>query len=271
MSTTNTNTKNTMITCTFLANPKLNRAAAGVVIKQIPDFKLKCPTVKFIRYEDDGWIYNHCDDNLKITDLIKQAEVAAIELVSQVIRTERNEHAKGNLFTGLLIKKLHDLQLPQGARRPHFDNEKRQWVLQANNQASHDQLAKNFEEFEARCLDIFEPPVKYAMHVNDRHIPKHGPSFTKLVNSNLKSIQLPVGSKRIFFNYATLEWEFACQTDDDMDLLMKRFDEYIARLVYDMDHPEDVKRRREEARKVPQVVPTPIDFPVLQSLTNGTA
>jgi hypothetical protein len=271
---TNPNNNNKNITCTFSANEKLTKPSAGIVIKQIPAFKLECPTVKFIRYsdEDGTWTYNHCIDNGKITEVIKMAELLAIKQVAQVVRGERKEHAEGMALTGLEIKKLRDgLQVPAGARPPRFDNDTRMWSFQANNQAALDQLMKNFEEFEAMCLAIFDPPVKYTIHVKNPKVPKQGLLFTKRVNINLKVIQLPPGSKRINFNPKTLEWEFACQTDADMDLLLDRFHQYIMQVSSDMDHPDQAEKRRAEARKIPQVVPTAIDFPSLSPLTNGIA
>jgi len=268
MSTTkNTTTKNT--TCSFSANPQLIKASAGIVIRQLPEFKLKYPIVKFIRFDDGIWTYTYSEHNREITNLIQQAELAAIERVNQVVRSELNEHRAGKPLTGLMIKKLRELVIPEGARPPCFDNEARIWLFQANSPAALEQLKTNFERFEAQCLDIFDPPIKHSINVKE--LPHQGRRFSDLVNADLKSIQLPQNAKWIFFNRKTLEWEFACQTLADMNLLLERFNQYVDQLIYDLDHPEEAEKRCEEARKIPQVLPTAMDFPSLSSATNGVA
>jgi len=268
MNATTTTKKNPTTTCTFSANPKLTKASAGIVIKQLSEFKRQYPSVTYIRYEDGLWTYTDSEHNREITNLIQQAELAAIEKVNQVFRSELNEHRLGKPFTGLMIKKLRELRLPEGARPPRFDNESRIWSFQATTQASLDQLKTNFEEFEARCLDIFAPPVVYQIGV--KQLPRQGPRFSNIVNANLKAIQLPENARPIFFDRSSLEWKFACQTSDDMDLLLDRFDRYIGQVIYDLDHPEEVEKRREEARKIHQVIPSPVDFPSLPTTTTNS-
>ena len=267
MSTKNTTTKNT--TCTFSANPELTKVSAGIVIKQLTGFRRRYPSVTYIRYDDGFWTYTNSEYNKEITNLIKQAELVAVEQVNQVARSEMYEHRLGKPLTGLMIKKLRELVIPEGARPPRFDNESRIWSFQANSQAVLDQLTANFELFEAQCLDIFDPPIKHSINVKE--LPRQGRRFSDLVNADLKSIQLPQNAKWIFFNRQTLEWEFACQTNADMDLLLERFHQYVDDLIYDLDHPEEAEKRREEAHKIPQVIPSTVDFPSLPSTTNSVA
>ncbi len=261
-----TNTNNNM---EFAAHSGLTRGLAGIVIKRLPELKATYPGI-YVRYENGMWTVDRTREFKAVKDWIKAAELKAI--ADSTYLTEKVEEAscQGNadqarLLTSIIIPKLKTIELPEGAQRISFDNADRVWIFKATSQASLDLLIERFRELEAVEYRMLNPRITATVPASS--FPIQGLKFTKRVIRSLKEVPLPRGSKRILFNYNILAWEFACQTEEDMEELTAAFDRHVMALVTAELTPEEPEKPVVPVRE--QALPTEMDFPTLT--TNSVA
>jgi hypothetical protein len=266
----NRNNNNAQSDVTFIANDKLTKASAGIVIRQLPKIKDQFKGVYRVRYEQGTWTHNSTQHNSALKAAIQQAERQAIQQVGQRAvedstwkYSQCREHSFGPKLTANMINDLKQLQVPEGARPPYFDNAGRVWVLASPSEEIALEYENRFKDFEAKHLAAFDPPAKGAIHV--RSFRKYSQLLTRTVNQGLNNIRLPPGAKRIWFS--NLEWHFACQTEDDRDELMDDFRDYVNQIIDDEESPDLAEKRHEQERRlIPQIVPSASDFPELNSV-----
>lgn len=263
-------TKNTKNVTTIPANPKLTRGQRGELIRNwLPKVKQAFPEVKYIRLEEDGgdlyWIFTSTPDNKKVAEMLRMGEQEISVHTGAIIQTFP-EHRLGKAVTALMIANLRNLELPEGANPPRFDNDKREWSLRAKTPEALGQLIVRFEELETHCTNIYDPPVHHTLGIRELGTEKRNRRFIALVINRLREIQLPPGAARIRFDNETGHWQLASQTENDMDLLIQRFEELERNIYEEFTYPINPPSgpiQPEEKVSAPAPDFNGADFPVL--------
>lgn len=286
MSTTK-NTKNNNTT-TIQANSNLTRPQRGELIRHwLPEIKKAFPDVRYIRLdEEDGgdlyWIFTSTSDNKKVAEMLRKGEQGVINKGNdaaqpgsgRAVTKTLNEHQWGKELTGIVIRKMtRGLELPEGANPPRFNNETRQWSFRAKTQEALDEVVSRFKDLEKRCANIYDPPVRYHLEARKMSTEKRTHKFTSTVINRLREVQLPKDAARIRFDNKEECWRFACQTNEDMDLLLERFNNLEKDIYDEFTYPvETPSTPVEPDEKVSAPMPdiSGADFPVLPTTPSAT-
>jgi hypothetical protein len=251
----------------FPAHSQLTRGPAGKVIRRLPELKATFPGV-YVRFDEGVWTVSRSMDFKAVKEWIQAAELEAIAALSasRSIPTKEQEEAECDnadqrkQLTGVLIGHLKELQLPEGAKPIRFDNEKRVWVLRAETPEALQLLADTFLDYEKKWYYFLNPSVRGEVHVDE--LSQKSKQITYDIYASLKQgmVRLPPGSKRIWFNNITYSWQFACQTQQDLDDLIKRFKDHAEQVI----NPPPQPKMPVPQQQVPDFT---ADFP---ALTNPT-
>jgi hypothetical protein len=267
MSTKNMKKNTNIKTISIASSPKLDRIKSGLLIRTvIPKIKSTYPGVRYVRLEGGEWIFTSTSDNKAVTQMIRQAEAEVIQADQNLARAYLPEHAMGETLTAITISRLKSMMLPSGTKILFHNDAPRQWEFTAVTEEVLADTIARFKDLTDECKLVLDPPCVKSLFEHEL-----GRKFTGFVIKNLRRIPLPKGAKRIVFENDRGLWWFACQTQEDMDILIGDFNDFEKILKEEFANP---RTQPEDVESLPRKVAAPVftgmvdmDFPMLGSET----